>query len=156
MAGSGWGRVRLALTGRLVVAEHVIPGTPEAVRKTRPKRRRMYHPHLKRGYRSEWHHKRPGVQHDRQHASDANDPWMHRHYGRHGEVVGRWHAPNAGMHETVTSTSVGTGPETVLGAKVAPAASIRPNWSQANKQRFAPRGNKRQARVVYRGYSPKA
>ena len=150
------------------VAEDIQLGTPQAVRKTRPKKRRMYHPHLKRGYRSEWHHKAPGVQHDRQHAPNANGPWMHRHYGSHGEVVGSWHAP--GVHETVTSGSVGTGPATALGATTPapavnpaatqaphapPLASVRPNWSQANKQRFAPRGNKRQARVVYRGYSPK-
>lgn len=153
---------------RRELGEDVLPGSPQAVRKTRPKRRKMYHPHLKRGYRSEWHHKAPGVQHDRQHAPNANGPWMHRHYGSHGEVVGSWHAP--GVHETVTSGSVGTGPATALGATTPapavnpaatqaphapPLASVRPNWSQANKQRFAPRGNKRQARVVYRGYSPK-
>lgn len=155
---------------RRELGEEVLPGSPQAVRRTRPKKRRMYHPHLKQGYRSKWHHRRPGVQHDRQHASDANDPWMTLHYGRHGEPVGRWHAPNAGMHETVTSGSVGTGPATALGATTPapavnpaatqaphapPLASVRPNWSQANKQRFAPRGNKRQARIVYRGYSPK-
>lgn len=155
------------------VAEHVIPASPQDVRKKRIKRKRMYHPHLKHGYRSEWHHKAPGVQHDRQHVPNANGPWMRRHYGQHGEPVGTWHAPHApGVHETVTSGSVGTGPSTALGATTPPAAqnqdptkelaphvpplaSVRPNWTQANKQRFAPRGKPKQARIVYRGYSPK-
>lgn len=153
------------------VAEEILPGSPQAMRRTRPKKRRMYHPHLKQGYRSEWHHKAPGVQHDRQHAPNANGPWMRRHYGQHGEPVGTWHVPHApGVHETVTATSVGTGPATALGATapapavnpaqtraphVPPLASVRPNWTQANKQRFAPRGKQRQARIVYRGYSPK-
>lgn len=159
---------RIRNDGSYVRAEEVLPGSPQAMRRTRPKKRRMYHPHLKQGYRSEWHHKAPGVQHDRQHAPNANGPWMRRHYGHHGEVIGTWHAP--GVHETVTSGSVGTGPATALGATapapavnpaqtraphVPPLASVRPNWSQANKQRFAPRNKPRQARIVYRGYSPK-
>ncbi len=161
MDGVGWGRLRLAL------GEHVIPGSPQDVRKKRIKRKRMYHPHLKQGYRSEWHHKAPGVQHDLQHASNANGPWARLHYGP-GGVTDRWRAP--GVHETVTSGSVGTGPVTALGATtpapaanpaqtlaphVPPLASVRPNWTQANKQRFAPRSKPRQARIVYRGYSPK-
>lgn len=149
------------------IAEHVIPASPQDVRKKRIKRKRMYHPHLKQGYRSAWHHKAPGVQHDLQHASNANGPWARLHYGP-GGVTDRWRAP--GVHETVTSGSVGTGPATALGATtpapaanpaqtlaphVPPLASVRPNWTQANKQRFAPRSKPRQARIVYRGYSPK-